>query len=175
MKIYLIGFMGAGKSVVGKRLARRLGLNFTDLDIEIESKEGKTIAEIFEQEGEDRFRELESQYLRQIPKGSVEIIAAGGGTPCFHNNMEYMNENGVTIYLEVSVKKLSVRLKSEVGHRPLLAKKSEDELKSFIASKLKERKAFYQQSQFVCHADAPIDDLEESLWDYFQRFVTVSK
>src|SRR5512133_3442701 len=98
--IYLIGFMGSGKSTAGRELARLLGWSFTDLDTEVEKREGKTIRQIFAQKGEEYFRNLETKVLRDLNTLANSVISTGGGTPCHSDNMDFMLENGLTIYLK---------------------------------------------------------------------------
>ncbi|MFI5135670.1 MAG: shikimate kinase [Chitinophagales bacterium] len=130
--IFLIGFMGSGKTSVGKKLAALLSAEFVDLDEVIELKESKTISQIFQELGEEYFRERESQCLQSLSEKSNAVIATGGGVPYFHDNMKWMNENGVTVYLQTNSEILFGRLKSEIAHRPLLHGNSEEELKQFI-------------------------------------------
>lgn len=147
--IYLVGFMGSGKSYIGKRLAQKLGWDFLDMDQFLENKEGKTIKQIFAEGGESLFRSLERNYLYATHDFDKTIIATGGGAPCFFNNMDWMNENGETIYLKTPVEILTERLKPETAHRPLLAGKSNQELHQFIDQKLADRSSFYEQAQLV--------------------------
>jgi len=156
--IFLIGFMGSGKTSVGKKLASLLPAEFVDLDEVIEQEEGKTISEIFQQQGEEYFRDRESQCLKSLFKKSNTVIATGGGAPCFHDNMKWMNENGITVYLKADPEILFKRLKSEIAHRPLLQGNSESELKKFIALKLSERRQFYTASQITVEAGDKNED-----------------
>ena len=125
MKLYLTGFMGSGKSLIGKKLAEKLQFKFLDLDTAIEEYAGKSVAEIFVEKGEAAFREMEQKMVRQTDKLQNTIIATGGGTPCFYENMDWMNKHGLTIFLEVSPEILAQRLKGEKQKRPLLAGKNE--------------------------------------------------
>ena len=147
--VYLLGFMGSGKSYLGKRLANRLKLELIDLDDYLETKAGKTIATIFEEDGEKYFRALENQCLKEVSLLDHKIVALGGGTPCFFDNMTIINHTGTSIYLKTSVATTVERLKNETNHRPLLKEKSLNELKSFIQQKLKDRKQFYEQAQYI--------------------------
>lgn len=150
MRIFLIGFMGSGKSYVGSRLADLLGYTFIDLDDKIEEKTQKNIARIFEEEGEDYFRILERDTLQSLDKHNNAVIACGGGTPCFYNNMEWMKNHGKTIYLDLPPAILVQRLKNEKEHRPLIKDLSDKgELLHFIEKKLSERVGFYQKSDFI--------------------------
>ena len=147
MKIFLIGFMGSGKSTVGKKLAKKLKLHFIDLDKYIENKHSATINDIFLEIGEAEFRELERKALDEIVKRQDIIISTGGGTPCFHNNIEKMNQSGLTIYLETNPGILFSRLTNSKLERPLIQNKSETELKQYISETLKMRKEFYEQAK----------------------------
>ena len=147
MKIFLIGMMGSGKSYCAQRIAKKLKLRAYDLDNLIEMTEDLTISEIFEEEGEAYFRKLEATVLRWFGEKKSFVVATGGGTPCFHNNIEWMNENGITIWLNESVDVLVERLKPEKGHRPLISELSDDELGAFLTKKLAERAPFYNQAK----------------------------
>jgi shikimate kinase len=125
MRIFLIGFMGSGKSSMGAAISSDLGLRFIDLDKAIESKFGKDIPAIFATDGEKHFRELEQQTLQELLEEDDYVMACGGGTPCFFDNMDRMNEAGVTIYLKMSTDVLADRLQTETETRPLLAGKAE--------------------------------------------------
>lgn len=156
MRIYLIGFMGSGKSYISKRLAKHLGYPFTDLDELIEARAGKSIAEIFDQEGESSFRQLEAQALRDTQALSIAVIACGGGTPCYSDNMTWMNEQGMTVFLDVPEEILEKRLKNEADHRPvLLGGKS---IRDVIKSKLAERRSFYEQAHL--HIEVADEDTD---------------
>lgn len=150
MNIFLIGFMGAGKSTVGRLLAAKLNYKFVDLDFLIEEFLKKKIPEIFEEDGESFFREQEKQMLMKVIANNKQVIATGGGTPCFFDNLAKMNESGVTIYLKFSSDILTQRLVSDTqNQRPLLKNKSEKELFDFISKKIEEREFFYGQSKFI--------------------------
>ena len=146
-RIYLIGFMGSGKSHIGKLLSLKLGYNFIDLDAEIEKK-GMSISKIFNQKGEDYFRNLEREILLETNNSTKTIISCGGGTPCFFDNMEWMNRNGITIFLNPATEVLVERLKQEKEKRPLLLNKSEDEIQSLIEQLLRSRMEFYQKADY---------------------------
>ncbi len=170
MKIFLIGFMGAGKSFIGKRLASKLGLDFLDMDSILEKKQGMSIAEIFEEHGEGYFRNLEAEYLQEMINLEKVVVATGGGVPCFNDNMEWMNHHGVTIFLDVPVEILTKRLMNESAERPLIKGKTAKELEAFIQNELDERMKYYQQAQFDCHAGFPAEEVVKSLSRYFGRF-----
>lgn len=164
MKIFLIGYMGSGKSSVGKKLAAKLGMDFIDLDDHIEEAYGKTIPAIFEEEGEDRFRELEHLYLKNlVPKDNL-VISLGGGTPCFYNNIELINNNGISVYLKMSVDALAHRLINAKKKRPLIQDMSEVDLKFFIENNLSKREPFYLQAHYKVKAkDMDVEELAQFL------------
>lgn len=167
MRVFLLGFMGSGKSFSGKRLAEKSNMSFIDLDDYIEEKEGKSIREIFEKEGEDYFRKIEKQCLHEMGEKEMTIISTGGGTPCFFDNMKWMNENGLTVFFETSVGILVNRLFDEMQKRPLLKDFSKEELKIFIEKKLAERNPFYHQTQIVYNQYEEGQDVAEDLKAYF--------
>ncbi len=146
MRIFLVGFMGSGKSTLGKNLSELMKVSFIDLDSKIESHEGKSVSEIFKERGEEYFRKTEAETLRKTKRQPDAIIATGGGTPCFHNNMKWMNDNGITIYLEATAGELYHRLTKERQTRPLLASLGDVALFDFIMSSLAHREPFYAQA-----------------------------
>jgi shikimate kinase len=148
-RIFLVGFMGCGKSHTGKVLAAEMGYDFIDVDDILENTEGVSIAQIFENQGETYFRTLENKTLKQLGERSKTIIATGGGAPCFYDNMAWMNANGITIYLKAEPELLLSRLKNEMEKRPLLRGRSEADLLAFIATKLAEREPFYSQANIT--------------------------
>lgn len=147
MRIYLIGFMGAGKTSIGKKLARKINFQFVDLDDLIEAESEQKITEIFEEKGENYFRKLEQKVLFKTLKLENVIIATGGGTPCFYENMAWINKNGKSIYLKLNAGILHSRLKSKMKHRPMLQNKKN--LQNFIETKLQEREKFYELAHFT--------------------------
>ncbi len=157
-RIFLIGFMGCGKSTVGRNLARALNWKFIDLDQFIQEQEGLSITEIFSQQGEEVFRMLEKNALDKVATLENVVIATGGGAPCTHNNLERMKETGLTIYLKLEPEGLLERLLPARKSRPLIANKSDDELLLFIREKLAEREPFYNQASVV--ADASVTGVE---------------
>ena len=149
MRIFLIGYMGSGKTTIGKIVATRLDMNFIDTDDYVESKLGKTIASIFSEFGEDKFRKIERENLLEATKTDNVIIATGGGAPCFFDNMDRMNALGTTIYIKLTPSELAERLATtNLKQRPILANLENDELEDFIASALAKREVFYNQAQF---------------------------
>lgn len=153
MKIFLIGFMGSGKSYWGSLWAKEKNIDFFDLDKLIEEQEQKTVAEIFEINGEDYFRQAEARMLRMMTDKENCIIACGGGTPCFNENMEWMNRNGITIYLQTSPTNILQRVVAEKNKRPLIKKLNEAELLFFIEQKLQERVSFYAAAKITVKAN----------------------
>ena len=150
---FLIGYMGSGKTTVGKRLAKKLNLQFIDTDLFIENRYHKSIAAIFEEKGEAGFREIERKALHEITDFENVVISTGGGLPCFFDNMEVMNQTGTTIYLKVSVKELMNRLKNGKQQRPLLKDKSSEEIKNYITINLEKREEFYNKATFIFETD----------------------
>jgi shikimate kinase len=149
MRIFLIGFMGAGKSYLGKQWADDNGMSFYDLDTLIETEERKSIEKIFTENSESYFRELEAAVLRNTEQLNNAIIACGGGTACFFDNMDWMNRNGVTVFLNETIDNIFHHLINDNTHRPLLVSKSPVDLKYFIAEKLNERMLFYNQCKII--------------------------
>jgi shikimate kinase len=145
-KIFLIGYMGSGKTTIGKLLAKKMGLQFIDVDVFIENRYRKTISAIFEERGEEGFRKIERQALSEIIEFENSVISTGGGLPCFFDNMELMNKAGITIYLKTSVEELLKRLGSGKQNRPLIKGKSPEELKIFIATNLNKREVCYNKA-----------------------------
>jgi shikimate kinase len=147
--IFLIGFMGCGKTTLGRKLASRLGYSFIDLDEELEKQVGVSINEYFSKYGEAKFREMESQTLKQITYPAKAIISTGGGLPCYFDNMEWMNNHGKTLYVKLPAKTLADRLKNGKANRPVLQNKNGDELVAFIEQKLSEREVYYNQATYI--------------------------
>ena len=147
--IFLIGFMGCGKTTLGRKLAARLGYEFMDLDHILEAKAGMSIAEYFSKFGEASFRELESEVLKQTGYPANAIVSTGGGVPCFFDNMEWINAHGRSVYIRLSPKTLADRLEKEKEKRPLLREKHGEALIAFIADKLIEREPYYNQATIV--------------------------
>tara|TARA_Y100001968_G_C19365855_1_gene722457 strand:+ start:193 stop:696 length:504 start_codon:yes stop_codon:yes gene_type:complete len=153
MRYFLIGFMGAGKSLIGKSLAEKLNLQYIDLDNFIEESEKKTIIDIFHNSGESYFRELEKKYINQIIKQDNLLVSTGGGTPTFHALMDTMNSFGETIYLECSKETLFKRLNKDKSKRPMISSLSSENLKKYIEIKMEERKCFYKKATYIISND----------------------
>lgn len=146
MRIYLIGYMGSGKSTLGNKLAREMGLTFIDLDKYIEERNCKTVPQLFTELGEPGFREKERKALEEISEFTDVIIATGGGAPCFYDNMELMNRTGITVFLDIHPSVLAERLLKSKTERPLIQGKSRTELIRFIDESLKKRMPFYSKA-----------------------------
>lgn len=152
-QIYLIGYMGCGKTTVGIELAKLLGYRFIDLDQQIEMHENCTIAEIFAKRGEEFFRNIESIVLQEIAKINENcVVATGGGVPCNDNNMALMNLRGITIFLRASLQTLLKRLAND-RQRPLINKLSINQLPDFITQSLNKRTPFYNRAQLIIDVD----------------------
>lgn len=158
-KIFLIGFMGAGKSSVGKKLAQSLHFRFIDLDALIESRQKKSILTIFEKEGEDGFRKIEQQVLHSLKDESNIVIATGGGCPTFEKNIQWMNTNGKTIYLKCSIGVLFHRIAPQKKLRPLIAHMDDVDIMDFIIMKLVERNKYYEKARLVVDGDEEIEEV----------------
>ena len=146
-RIFLIGMMGSGKSYWCKQLSGKLKCGGYDLDFLIESSEEKNIAEIFAEDGEAYFRKTEAKVLRWFGEKKIFVLATGGGTPSFHENMEWLNKNGTTVWIDETIEVLAERLKPEKEHRPLIKNLTDDELKDFLYEKLEERKQYYAHAK----------------------------
>lgn len=140
--------MGTGKSFWGSVLAANYNCMLYDLDEVIENEERKTISEIFKHKGEKYFRQLEHDCLKKFEYKDDFVLATGGGTPCFHNNMQWMNENGITIWIDEPIKILVQRLIPGKAHRPLIKDLNDDDLYNFLSKKLEERYTFYAQAKY---------------------------
>jgi len=147
-KVFLIGMMGAGKSYWAEKLKKKLKVPAYDLDGLVEMMEEKTIAEIFEEDGEDYFRKAEAKMLRLFAEKKQFILSVGGGTACHDDNMRWMNKQGITIWIDEPVEVLSERLAKEKSHRPLIMNLDDAALSKFLADKLEERNSFYGQCTY---------------------------
>ncbi len=145
-KVYLLGFMGSGKTYWGARLSERLGFPYIDLDAALVDQEGLTVARIFESRGETYFRQVERDLLRRLSAGESFVMSCGGGTPCFFDNMEFMKGQGATIWLDPGLEQLLERIQRKKSKRPLVASLSGDALREYVVSKLEERKPFYSRA-----------------------------
>jgi len=153
--IYIIGFMGSGKTTTGKKLAALLGWKFEDLDKKIEEHTGLKIPEIFSNHGENYFRKVESEILRKIKDRTNTVISTGGGTPCFGDNMDYMKETGLTLYLRLTPGQLNSRLADAKYERPLIKDLDNEGLLRFIEEKLAERENWYNRAEITVEGFDP--------------------
>ena len=152
-RIIIIGYMGAGKTTVGKCLAKELNMDFYDLDWYIESRMRKTVKQIFDEVGEEGFRKIEHNMLHEVAEFENVIISCGGGTPCFFDNIEYMNQQGETVFLKASPEVLYGHLKMGKTVRPLLLNKTPEEVKIFINEQLEKRNPYYSQAKYTLNVD----------------------
>lgn len=149
MRVILVGFMGCGKSSLGKKIATRTDLPFIDSDKEIEDQNGLSVSELFVKHGESHFREMESRFIHSLFQQDSFVLATGGGMPCYGNNMQALNQLGTTIYLKRPAAELAKRLLQAKSQRPLIQSLSEDELLEYIEKTLAEREAYYSQAQLI--------------------------
>ena len=167
IRIILIGYMGAGKTTVGKSLAKEFGVPFYDLDWYIESRMRKTVAQIFAEKGEEGFRKIEYNMLHEIAEFEDVIVSCGGGTPCFFDNIDYMNQQGPVIYLKAEPEVLYKHLVMSKNDRPLLRGKSPEQLITFIREQLEKREPFYSKARYT---------LDVSLLDNYEKIkISVAK
>lgn len=166
-RVILIGYMGSGKTTVGKALSAELGLPFYDLDWYIESRMHKTVKQLFDQLGESGFREIERKMLHEVAEFENVVISCGGGTPCFYDNMDYINAQGESIYLKCSPATLHKHLRMGKTVRPLLLDKTPEEVDLFIREQLHAREPYYSMAKHV--VDVTLLD------DYDKIKITVSK
>ena len=159
-RIFLIGYMGAGKTTLGRALAKDLDLQFIDMDSYIETRFCKTVSRIFAEKSEEGFREIERRILHEVGDFEDVIISTGGGTPCFFDNVEYMNNQGTTVFLDVPEERLFIRLSIARNNRPLIKEKNDEELKGFIAEQLGKRRPHYEKAQYRFIADK-LEDVKQ--------------
>jgi shikimate kinase len=154
MRIFLIGFMGSGKTHWGSRIAKNLQIPFYDLDSVIVHEDGMSVSEIFATKGEEYFRYKEKQKLEELVSQQENfVLSAGGGTPCFFNNIKFMKKHGKVVWLNTSLEVLNKRLLNEKMSRPLLREISEAGLRAYIIRKLSERKMYYEQADLMVHEE----------------------
>lgn len=150
MKIFLIGFMGSGKTHWGRLLSQKLSIPFFDLDEQVAGHAGKSIPEIFQAEGEEHFRLMEKEVLHIITESHDSfVMACGGGSPCYFNNIDYMNQSGTTVWINTPLETLFDRLVKEKEKRPLIKTLSDEQLHSFISKKFADRKIYYEQANIM--------------------------
>lgn len=160
-RIIIIGYMGSGKTTVGHALSQELGLPFYDLDWYIETRMHRTVKQIFDEKGEEGFRKIEHNLLHEVAEFEDVIISCGGGTPCFFDNIDYINRQGETVYLKCTTDVLYKHLKMGKTVRPLLLNKTTDEVKTFIEAQLKQREPFYAKAKHI--VDVSLMDNKEKI------------
>lgn len=171
MRIFLVGFMFSGKSTVGKLLAKSMGYEHIDTDHMFESLYNISINNFFEKYGQDLFRELEHKLLLTLIEKDNIIISTGGGLPCFHNNMELIKQNGISIHINMSLKSIIHRQKSSKKNRPLLKNKSQEEIEIFLQDLLAKRIDIYNQSNIIIKGeDLNIKELKEKILTLSNNF-----
>lgn len=171
MKFFIVGYMASGKTTFGRELAENLGVKFIDLDQYIETKTSKTITELFNEIGEEGFRNLEKEHLAGAAQEEEDfVLACGGGTPCFHDNMDFMNRNGITVFLETSTPVLISRLQQQNSERPLVAGKTDEEIREKVLAQLCQRLPHYMEAKLKWSGD----DLEseEAIKANVENFVS---
>lgn len=153
--IFLLGFMGSGKTSIGKKLARKLAVDFIDLDEYIEEKYNSSITSIFAERGEEQFRLIEQACLKDLGEKQNCIVSLGGGTPCYFDNIKVIKQLGTSVYLKLDVNILVGRLRLKKAKRPLIANKSDEEISQFVRQELKKREVYYNQADFVLANNHP--------------------
>ncbi len=168
MRIYLIGLKNCGKTTTGKKLAKKLSLDFIDLDELIEKNDGRSVPEIFSTDGEEVFRKKEQEALHQTANMDQVVISTGGGVPRFFDNMEFMNRQGTTVYLKLDENTLVGRLKQAAKDRPIVKGKSPEEIREYVNNLLTKFEHFYLQADYVVDAKnmAPEDLVAHILQNY---------
>ena len=159
-RIILIGYMGSGKTTVGKALSKETGMMFYDLDSNIESRMRKTVAQIFAEKGEEGFRKIEHNMLHEVAEFENVIISCGGGTPCFFDNIDYINQQGEVVYLKATPEVLYRHLLMGKVERPLIKNKTPEELVAYITEQVAKREEFYNKAKYT---------LDVSLMDNYEK------
>lgn len=169
--LYIIGYMGCGKTTFGRALSEATGLRFIDLDQLIEDRHKATVREIFDTRGEDEFRRIERDMLRETAELEDVVVSCGGGTPCFFDNMAFMNRTGTTLWLEATHDCLFSRLIRKREKRPLLARRSDEEIRSIIDSQLSARSPFYSQAAIRWQGDSLEDrrQIDDNVADFLRE------
>lgn len=168
-RIFLIGYMGVGKTTAGRELAKELGLEFIDLDHFIQTRYNKTINQLFEEYGEDEFRNIERNTLREVGEFENIVVSTGGGAPCFFDNMDYMINVGTTIYLKATPEMLSERLDTCKEKRPLIKDKNKEELYLFVKENLEKREPYYAKSSVIFESEELVN--KEDVTKYVQQII----
>lgn len=159
-RIILIGYMGSGKTTIGKALSKETGMMFYDLDWYIESRMRKTVAQIFAEKGEEGFRKIEHNMLHEVAEFENVIISCGGGTPCFFDNIDYINQQGEVVYLKATPEVLYRHLLMGKTERPLIKNKTPEELVAYITEQVAKREEFYNKARYT---------LDVSLMDNYEK------
>ena len=172
-RIFIIGYMASGKTTFGRALARAIGWNFIDLDFYIEQRFRKSVREIYATDGEEGFRRKESAMLKEAGEFEKTVISCGGGTPCFFDNMDFMNQRGQTVFLDTEPECIVRRLVVNNARRPLMAGKSEEEIRLEVAKGLEKRKPFYSQAGIVFPGNLLEDrfQIDSSVEEFKKRFL----
>lgn len=175
--LYIIGYMGCGKTTFGRALSQSTGLKFIDLDQLIEERQNATVREIFDTKGEEEFRRIERDMLRETAEMENVIVSCGGGTPCFFDNVAFMNDNGTTLWLEATHDCLFSRLIRKREKRPLLANRSDEEIRHIIISQLETRSPFYSQAAIRWKGDSLEDrrQIDENVADFLKAYPLFDK
>ncbi|WP_165044599.1 shikimate kinase [Dysgonomonas sp. ZJ709] len=168
-RIFLIGYMGTGKTTAGRELAKALGVEFVDIDHFIQARYLKSVSQLFEDVGEAEFRKIESNILKEVGEFEDVVISTGGGTPCFFDNIDYMNRVGTTIYLKASPEALSSRLNTCKEKRPLIRDKNEEELYTFVVESLQKREPFYSKADIIFETEELVN--REDVDKYIQQLI----
>ena len=163
IRIILIGYMGAGKTTIGRALAKELAVPFYDLDWYIETRRHKTVSQIFSEEGEEAFRRIEYNMLHEVAEFEDVVVSCGGGTPCYFDNIDYMNQQAQVVYLKATPQVLIEHLQMARTERPLLKGKGRDELEAFIVEQLRARETYYNKARYVF--DVSLMDNHEKIKD----------
>jgi len=164
MNIYLIGYMGSGKTTVGQRLAKLMDYTFVDVDQLFEEQYRLSISDFFEKYDEAAFRQIEKDLIAEVSIGSHQIISTGGGAPCFFDNLEVMKKSGLVVYIQMAVKSLADRLSNAKRVRPILKDLSGEDLNAFIEKQLTEREVFYKQATITVKGESiNMDALVDSI------------
>lgn len=176
-RIFIIGYMASGKTTFGRALARSLGWDFIDLDFYIEQRFRKSVREIFASEGEEGFRRKESAMLKEAGEFEKTVISCGGGTPCFFDNMDFMNRNGATVFLETDPECIVQRLVVNNSRRPLMAGKSEEEIRLEVDKGLKARNPHYSKARIVFSGNSLETkfQIDSSVEEFKKRFISQNK
>lgn len=175
--LYIIGYMGCGKTTFGRALSEATGIRFIDLDHLIEERHNATVREIFDTKGEAEFRRIERDMLRETAELEDVIVSCGGGTPCFFDNVAFMNEHGTTLWLEATHECLFSRLVRKREKRPLLAGRTDDEIRDIISSQLEARSPFYSQAAIRWQGDSLEDrrQINDNVADFLKEYPCFSK